>query len=244
MNKQNTFASTSFILTPEEEQLLAIWRACGLEPTLKVCQGLDPIFLYLKHSDNGSLASGMRTDRGDPYFKPFKRILMQSASKAVSTADKWSFFWLFRNLPYETSLRLLKAVLRGDYPLEEYYPCTFNAQHPTFAKHQAIWAKRCTLLAIGGLPPQPSFNFMKATEWLTSYESLECRFDGAPILGKMRKSIQRLANRGHHETVRPYGKQFEQLNPRNEIPRFYVELKGLERVALIRQYIHDGQKAQ
>lgn len=235
MNKENTFAPASFLLTPGEEQLLGIWQACGLERVLEGCQGLEPIFAYLKHTHSVQLSTGMMTDRGDPYFKHFKRILMQSAANTVSSADRWSFSWMFRNLPYETSLRLIKAALSSDYSREEYYPTSFNPQHPTFAQHEATWAHRCTLVAIEGLPPYPSFNFMKATEWLSSYESLECQFGGAPVLGKMRKSILRLANRGHHEMLR-YGKQLKQANP-----RLYMELKGLERVAFMRHYLVWGK---
>jgi len=48
----------------------------------------------------------------------------------------------------------------------------------------------------------------------------------------MRKSLLRLANRGHHEILRRYGKQLEQANS-----RLYMKLNGLERVAFMRHYL-------
>ena len=236
MNIINLTPPNTVRLTAEETQLLDLWHACGLASVLEKARGIKPILMYLQQAPLSTEPNHLASNLNGPYYRIIKRSLWRSALSQLPVGDAHSFIWLFRNIPYDTVLRLVKATVSGQYTGPKYQPSVYGPSHPTFAEHEENWAQHCTLVAIEGSPPRPSFNFLKATEWLSSYECLECRFAGAPILIRMRKSILRLANRGHHEMLRRYGKQLKQANP-----RLYMKLKGLERVAFMRHYLVWGK---
>jgi len=104
-------------------------------------------------------------------------------------------------------------------------------------------AKHCTLLALEGFPLHVGHRSNRATEWLSSYESLECRFAGAPILVRMRKSVLRLANRGHHDLFEALGKTAMKVKPKTAGARKYMSLKGFDRLSMMRHHAYRSKDA-
>jgi len=243
MNIINLTPPNTVRLTAEETQLLDLWHTCGLGVVLEKAHGIDPILLYLQQAPVSTEPSRLASNLSGPYHRIIKRGLWRSALNQLPLGDAQSFIWVFRNIPYETLLRLIKVTLSGQYTGPKYQPSVYGPKHPTFAKHEAAWAKHCTLLALEGFPLHVGHRSNRATEWLSSYESLECRFAGAPILVRMRKSVLRLANRGHHDLFEALGKTAMKVKPKTAGARKYMSLKGFDRLSMMRHHAYRSKDA-
>lgn len=156
----------------------------------------------------------------------------------LSRGDACSFLWIYRNIPYETVLKLLRATLGGEYEQSEYIPCIYDAGHPSFAANEAKWDRYCTMLALEGFPVHLSYALTRAVDWLSSYETLNDRFSYHPLLPKMRQSLLRLGNRGHHDLFEAFGHRPGKMAPRTAGARKYMCVKGLDRVAMMRHHAY------
>ena len=239
MNLINLPASSSVHLTKEETQLLDLWHACGLSLVLENAQQIEPILLYLQYGAEHQ--DGFAYNLSYPYYAVMERAFWQSAARSLQRSDAYSFMWIYRYSSYETSLKLLRAKLIGGYDEPDYIPSGYNSNHPSFAVNEAKWAKYCTLLALEGFPTRLSYRLYRAIDWLSSYEALQDRFEEDPLLLKMRKSLLRLGNRGHHDLIAGWGDKSLQLPPQTAGVRKYMSTKGLDRLAMMRQYTHDSQ---
>jgi len=230
-------------LTAQETQLLDLWYACGLGPVLEQAQGIEPVLLYLQQAPAATEQNRLSSKLSGPYFAIIKRSLGRSAFKQLPLGDAQSFVWVFRNLSYQTVLRLLQATLSGDDNKTNYTPCTYDAAHPNFASNEAKWDKYCTLLALEGFPVELSYSLTRAVHWLSTYEALQDRFTGYPLLPKMRRSLIRMANRGHHELFNAFGHRPSEMRPRTAGARKYMSVKGLDRLAMMRHHAYLSSRA-
>ena len=241
MNVINMTPPNTVRLTVEQTQLLDLWHACGLAAVLGKAQGIEPILLYLQQAPLSTEPNHLASNLSGLYYRIIKRGLWRSALNQLPLGDAQSFIWVFRNIPYDTVLRLIKATVTDQYTGPKYQPSVYGPSHPTFAEHETTWAKHCTLLALEGFPLHVSHRSNRATEWLSSYECLECRFAGAPILIRMRKSVLRLANRGHHDLFEALGKAAMKVKPKTAGARKYMSLKGFDRLSLMRHHAYNSQ---
>ena len=223
-------------LTAEEANLFDLWHACGLGVVLEKAGSIDPILLFLRYGAEPK--HGFAYSLGHPYFALVKRGLCQSAMRNLSRGDACSFVWIYRNMPYQTVLRLLRATLGSECEQPQYIPCMYDAGHPSFAANEAKWDRYCTMLALEGFPVHLSYALTRAVDWLSSYETLNDRFADHPLLPKMRQSLLRLGNRGHHDLFEAFGHRPSKMVPRTAGARKYMSVKGLERLAMMRHHAY------
>ena len=236
MNIINLTPPNTVRLTAEETQLLDLWHTCGLGVVLEKAHGMDPILLFLRYGAEPK--HGFAYSLGHPYFALVKRGLYQSAMRNLSRGDAWSFVWTYRNMPYRTVLKLLQATMSSEYEQPQYIPCMYDDGHLSFAENEAKWDRYCTMLALEGFPVHLSHALTRAVDWLSSYEILNDRFAGHPLLHKMRQSLLRLGNRGHHDLFEAFGHRPSKMAPLTAGARKYMSVKGLERLAMMRHHAY------
>ena len=96
------------------------------------------------------------------------------------------------------------------------------------------------MLALEGFPVRLSYRMSSAIDWLSSYEALQDRFVDYPLLLKMRKSLLRFGNQGHHDMVKLLGSK-SSLSPSYTAGlRKYMNVRGLDRLAMMRQYTYNS----
>lgn len=240
MNIINITTPNAVHLTEEEVTLLDLWHTCGLSLVLENAQQIEPILAYLQYSPEPQ--HGFAFYLSYPYYRLIERDLWCSAVLQLPRGDARSFMWIFRAVPYETVLKLLRAKLTGGHRELEYIPSVYNSNHLSFEANQAKWAKYCTMLALEDFPAQLSFKLSSAIDWLSSYEALQDRFVDYSLLPKMRKSLLRFGNQGHHDMIKLRGHKVLQSPPYTAGVRKYMNVRGLDRLALMRQYTYDSQK--
>lgn len=223
-------------LTVEETQLLDLWHACGLSTVLENAHQIDPILLYLQCGE--ATEHGFAYDLGYPYFNVMAQSFWQAARRNLARGDAYSLMWMYRHLPYEITLKLLRAKLGGGYREVEYRPSAYNAEHFSFSANEARWAKYCTVLAIEDFPIRLGYRLDRAIDWFSSFENLQRRFEDYPVLPRIRQSLLRLGNRGHHDLCSIYGHEVLQLHPHTTGVRKYMKVKGFDRLAMMRHYSH------
>jgi hypothetical protein len=234
MNDINMTLPIDVCLTAEETQLLDLWHACGLGAVLKNAHQIDPILLYLQYGK--ATEHGFVYDLSYPYFNVMARSFWHAARLNLARGDTYSFMWMYHHLPYEITLKLLRAKLSGGHREVEYLPSGYNADHLSFTANEARWAKYCTVLAIEGFPIELGYRLNRAIDWFSSYENLQGRFKDYPVLPKMRQSLLRLGNRGHHDFCSIFGRKTLQLRPHTAGVRKYMNVKGLDRLEMMRHY--------
>lgn len=238
MNIINITAPNAVHLTEEEATLLDLWQTCGLSLVLENAQQIEPILAYLQYSPEPQ--HGFAFYLGYPYYRLIERNLWCSAVLKLSRGDARTFMWMFRAVPYETVLKLLRAKLAGGHRELEYIPSEYNYNHLSFEANEAKWAKYCTMLALEGFPVRLSYRMSSAIDWLSSYEALQDRFVDYPLLLKMRKSLLRFGNQGHHDMVKLLGSK-SSLSPSYTAGlRKYMNVRGLDRLAMMRQYTYNS----
>lgn len=239
MNIINMTPPNDVRLTAEETQLLDLLHVCGLGIALDNAHQIDPILVYLQHGEEPK--HGFAYSLGYPYYSAMKRGLRHSAWRNLSRGDACSLMWLYRTMPYDTMLKLVRAKLIGEYNEPTFNPSVYDANHPRFAANEVKWAKYCTMLALEGFPLKLSYDLSNAVFWLSSYEILQDRFADHPLLPKMRQSLLRLSNRGHHDLFDCDGMNFRKMKPRTAGARKYMSLKGLDQLAMMRHHVFASQ---
>ena len=240
MNVINITAPNAVHLTEEEVTLFDLLHTCGLSLVIKNAYDIDPILFYLQYGQ--AAEHGSKYDLSYSYFAVLERSFWSAARWNLAPGDAHSFMWIYRHLSYELLTKLLRAKLNGGYRELEYLPSTYKADHPSFVANEAKWAKYCTLLAIEGFPIKLGYRLDRAIDWFSSYESLEARFEDHPVILKMRQSLLRAGNRGHHDFCAIFGRKALQLRPHTAGVRKYMTTRGFDRLAMMRQYTYDSKK--
>lgn len=220
----------------DEEQTLNLWHASGLAEALKKAEGLEPIMMYLCHAPKQELLDGFVANYDMSYFTLLRAGLWRAARRNLSTGDAHSCIWIYRNLPPEMRLRLIRASLLGLGGNQNYTPSEYGPQHPGFSVNNEKWDKYCMLFALEDFPTVVSYRSILSTKWLTSYEALEHRFPSSPMLYKMRRSLVQFGYKGHIDFLRLFKRPIQSLKPSTSGARKYMSLRGADRIALMRHY--------
>jgi hypothetical protein len=219
-----------------EEQTLNLWHTSGLAEALQKAEGLEPIMMYLRHVPEQKLLDGFEANYDMSYFTLLRAGLWRAARRNLSTGDALSCMWIYRNLPPEMRLRLIRASLLGLGSNQNYTPSEYGPKHPGFGVNNEKWDKHCILFALKDFPNKVSYRSILSTKWLTSYETLVEKFPNNPMLYKMRRSLVQFGYKGHIDFMRIGQRPIQSLKPRTSCARKYMSLRGADRVAFMRHY--------
>jgi hypothetical protein len=234
----NVLAATDSELSKDAWEMLNLWQACGLSKVIEHAEGLEPVLMYLRNSPRQKLTDGFCLNRRMSYFELLQAGLSRSARQNLAKGDAQSCMWLYRYFAPEMRLQLIRSSMLSLEADVAYKPSIYCPDHSNFKTHNATWDKYCTLLALEGFPTELSYSSIRATHWLTSYETLSLKFPNLPILDKMRRSLLKLGNQGHIDFLRVGGRPIQNLKPKTAGARKYMSLIGLDRIALMRHHAY------
>lgn len=219
-------------LNPEIETLHDILCDCGVHrlwsnPKLRVLK------FYLQNCDTHE---NIRECLGQGIFSYFLKQAKTEFWQNEKNCFDDVLFWLLRFADgHDLKQALRKTVMQKH--TNAVLQAGFDRSHPSFVRDHAEFEKLVTLMVIEGFPADFGLVRDQAVQRLTCYEILHHRHGDAPILRKMRKSINQSEARVFAaEMAFHLGKKGAVPKGKTTCSKKFLELSYWDRLRLMRYY--------